>query len=471
VYKNAFIWSALDVFSSKGIQLLATIILARILGPADFGLVAIILIVVTVIQVFVDAGFSVAITRNHDVTEKELSTVFILNVVVSILFAIFLYFGSNQLAIFFEVDEIVKPLKVLSIVLVISSVGIVPRALLTVKLKFKILAIISFFSAFISSICGIYLALKGFGYWSLVLQFGLSTLIASILPFFFCNWLPKGTFCKKSARKLFLFSYNILLAGLLDVLFKNIPSVFIGKIYSLRDLGLYNQADRLASLPLMNLLGIIQRVNFQLLANNQKDKLQYNSLVEVVFIKNFMIFVPFCALTSLISKELVYILLGDSWERSSSILAILMWAYLFIAIGSIFLNSIKIFGLSKLYLKLEIYKKVIILLLLLLLYDHGVLYIAYGLVIANALGFFVNLYSYCKVTYFDFKRILRPVFYISISTMFFYFITFSIDFNGFLLNLVFKFSFFCVCIVSFFRFFLYDWIKLILSTMKADVVN
>lgn len=469
MYKNAFMWSALDVFSSKGIQLLSTIILARILGPADFGLVAIILIIVTVIQVFIDGGFSVAITRNPDVTEKELSTVFMLNIAVSIVFAIFLYIGSNQLSIFFEANEIVEPLKVLSLVLVISSIGIVPRALLTVKLEFKILAIISFFSAFISSICSIYLALKGFGYWSLVFQFGMSSLIASILPFFFCNWLPKGIFCKESARKLFLFSYNMLLAGLLDVLFKNIPSVFIGKIYSLNDLGLYNQADRLASLPLMNLLGVIQRVNFQLLANNQKVKLKYNSLVEVVFIKNFMIFVPFCALISLISEELIYILLGESWERSSSILAVLIWAYLFIAIGSIFLNSIKVLGLPKLYLKLEIYKKVIILVSLLLLYDYGIIYIAYSLVIANALGFFVNLYCYCKVTCFDFKRVLRPVFYISFSTIIFYLISLSIIFNNVFLNSVFKVSFFCVCITLFFRLFLYDWIKLILSTMKNDV--
>ena len=227
VISNVF-WSGIDKFSVQFVQLLTTIIIARIISPAEFGLVAMITVFLAVAQILVDSGFCTALIQRQNCDNKDYSTVFYFNLFFSLILYCILYLSAPAIAQFYNEPELIKLTRFIGINIIISAFSYVQRTLLTITMELKKQAKISFISIIVGAITGIVLAYKGYGVWALVMQTLIANLLDSILLWSFTCWKPMLFFSLRSFKKLFPFGSKILLSSLIQTLYTNLYTLVIG---------------------------------------------------------------------------------------------------------------------------------------------------------------------------------------------------------------------------------------------------
>ncbi len=264
-------WSFIDNSLTQIITFVVGIVLARLLEPREFGLIGMITIFIAIAQSFVDSGFSQALIRKNDCTNKDYNTVFYFNIFVSTIFYITLFFSSGLIASFFNEKQLITIIKVLGLVVIINSFGIVQVTQLTKEIDIKTQTKISAIANTLSGILSIYLAYIGFGVWSLVWRTISNNLFRIILLWMWHKWRPEIIFSLQSFKELFAFGSKLLASGLLNTIFENLTYVVIGKYFPPEQLGFYTRANTFASLPSSNISGVIQRVSYPVLTKMQND--------------------------------------------------------------------------------------------------------------------------------------------------------------------------------------------------------
>lgn len=265
-------WSAFGTFSTQGISFIIGIILARLLMPADYGLIGMLAIFFAVSQLFVESGFSSALIQKIDRTETDYSTIFYFNLLVSFALYLILFLTAPLIAEFYNTPELTLLTRVLSLNILISALAIVQQARLKILLDFKTPAIITMLSVAISGSLGVVLAYSGYGVWALVVQSLSATAIRTLLLFFFNKWMPRLVFSIASLKQLFGYSSKLLAAGLVATIVNNLYSILIGKIFSPKDLGYYTRAKQFPELLSSTITSILQGVTFPILASLQNDR-------------------------------------------------------------------------------------------------------------------------------------------------------------------------------------------------------
>ncbi len=265
------VWSAVERFSTQGIQFLFGIVLARLLTPNDYGVIAMLTIFLAVSQTFIDSGFSNAIIRKINRTEEDMATMFFFNIGMSLACYAVIFLAAPFIADFYEMPELTLILRVLAIKIILQSFNAVQTTMLVIKLDFKKQAKISLCCAIFSGIVGIVFAYLGYGVWALVIQALLGTLLLSILYWMIVRWRPTCFFSKKSFGYLFSFGSKLLISGLLDTVYNNIYPLVIGKFYTPTQLGSYSKAEHFAQFPSQNIMRILQRVSYPVLSSLQEE--------------------------------------------------------------------------------------------------------------------------------------------------------------------------------------------------------
>jgi len=193
-------WSAIENISKYGISFFISLILARLLTPDEYGLIGILTIFITLFNAIVDSGFTNALIRKNNVTDVDYSTVFYVNLFVSILMAFTLFLCAKSIAVFFKREELFALTRVMSCVVIINAFSIVQKVRLTKALNFKLQTKITVFSTIISGLLGIYCAYNGWGVWALVVQQIVVQLFTTILLWIYNRWFPLFTFSSKFPR-------------------------------------------------------------------------------------------------------------------------------------------------------------------------------------------------------------------------------------------------------------------------------
>lgn len=209
-------WGGLDIFSSKGLSFLFNLLIARQLSPRDYGVIAILAVMMAICQCFVDSGFGAALVRKCKCSETDFSTIFYFNIFAALLFYIILYAVAPFIASFYEQPIFVDLTKIYSLVLIINALAIVQNSKLTIEVNFKVFAKISIISAIISGSAALFMAYKGFGIWSLVVQALTSATVRSLLLWVFSRWTPKAFFSWNSLNEHFSFGSRLLGASLIN---------------------------------------------------------------------------------------------------------------------------------------------------------------------------------------------------------------------------------------------------------------
>ncbi|HHR5883323.1 TPA: lipopolysaccharide biosynthesis protein [Providencia alcalifaciens] len=383
-------WSAIERLTTQLVQLIVMLILARLLGPSSIGLVGMLAVFIAIAQVFVDSGFSNALIRKQDRTELDYSTAYIFNIVIGLFSYSFLFFLAPYIADFYQQPTLTQLLRILSLVIIINSFGIIQKTQLTCHMDFKTQAKCSLISVFFSSITALILAYHEYGPWALVGQSLTFSFINTVLLNIYSKWLPHLIFSRTSFNYLFNFGSKLLASSLLDTIYNNIYQIIIGKVYSAKQVGIFTQANSLSLIPAQSLTTIIQRVTYPMLSQLQNDRSKFERVYLLTLKLSSTIVFPIVLGIAVIAKPLIIIVLGSEWSSSSELLSILCIGYMLYPIHAINLNLLQVESRTDLFLKLEIIKKLMMTIVLIITIPLGLKAVCFGIVIQSYLSLYLN---------------------------------------------------------------------------------
>ncbi len=385
-------WSSVERFSNQGMSFLFSVILARMLDPSDFGIIAMITIFFAVAQSFVDSGFSNALVRKTDRREEDLSTCFYFNIGVGIMAYIVLFLIAPLVASFYNQPILSPIIRITGLGVALNSLCVVQQALFTIKIDFKSQAKVTLSATIISGIVGVILAYQGYGVWALVWQGVVMSLVRMGLLWLMSKWRPTTGFSKSSFNYLFGYGSKLLASGLLDTIYNNIYPIVIGKFYTPAQLGNYSRALSFAQLPSSNITSILQRVTFPVLSTIQDDipRLQANYR-RLLKLSAFIIF-PLMMGLAAVAFPMIRLILTPKWEGCSLYLQIICFALMWYPIHAINLNLLQVKGRSDLFLRLEIIKKIVGVCIMCITIPLGITAMCIGMVASSLISLFINTY-------------------------------------------------------------------------------
>lgn len=403
------IWSSVERFSVQGIQFLVMIVMARLLTPKDYGLVGMVAIFIAVAQSLVDSGFSQALIRKQNRTETDNSTVFYFNIFVGILLYLVLFAIAPLVADFYDSPELTALMRVICLSVVFNSFVVVQRALLTVNIDFKTQAKASLTAAVVSGVIGIGMAYSGFSYWSIVAQQLVNLGLNTLLLWIFTRWRPRWIYSWGSFRELFTFGSKLMFSGLLDVVYRNMYLLVIGKVFTASSLGYYTRANQFAEFPSSNLTGIMQRVTYPVLCQIQDDDERLAQIYRrFLRLSAFLIF-PLLVGLSAVAEPFVLLLLKEQWLFAATLLQIICFAMMWYPIHAINLNLLQVKGRSDLFLRLEIIKKAIAVLILCVTIPMGLIAMCVGQILSSLIALIINTNYTGKLIQVGFLRQMRDL--------------------------------------------------------------
>lgn len=420
---SGLIWNAIDKVGFQIIAFIVGIITARLLSPKDFGLIGALSLFTVFSNILIDSGFSTALIRRKVTTQEEYSSVFYFNLILSISLYLILFASAPLIASFFNMPELTSLSRFIFLAIIINSAGVIQITILTKEFKFKILTLTNIIALIVTSVITIWMALHNFSYWAIAWQQVLMVLIRVSLLWLFSNFKPCLTSNFRIIKELFLFSGNLVITNILNVLGTNLYNVIIGKSYTVKDLGYYTQAQKFQMIPStmisQTLIGVAYPIFSQL--NSEPDK-QVIVLRKMMRISAFLIF-PIMMTAYAMAEDLFSIVLSDKWLNSVDYFKILVIASLVFPFRVISLNLLIAQGHSKLYFNLELIKNILILVTVIFSFNN-INFLLYSYVASNFLSFLINTYwvgKYCPYKFMDFVKDIAPYFTICLGiTIFVY---------------------------------------------------
>lgn len=406
---KAVAWSGIERLCVQGFSFILSLIIARLLTPADYGVVAMLSIFMAISGTLIDAGFSNALIQKNNPTNKDYSTVFYFNLLIGLILYFSLYFSAPLIAKFYNQPILTNITRVISLNLLINSLAVVQRAKLSITLNFKHQAYASIVSVVISGGVGLYLAFTGFGAWALVIQSVTGSIISTFILWIMAKWWPLFVFSLDSFKSLFNYGSKILLAQLSHTIYTNIFNVIIGKVYKSADLGFFNRGQSLALLIPNNLANILGRVFFPSLCKVSNDVEQVSSLYfRYLNIASFLIF-PLMLGLCVLGGPLIFVILGEKWMPAVPVMRILCIAYTFEFIMTANYNLLSARGKSNYVLVSEIIKKVIGLSILFIMLNISFIAISFGILIYCILDILITNIFIRKTIYITLGMIFQSV--------------------------------------------------------------
>lgn len=407
--KRSASWAFVESLAPQIISFGITIVLSRLLKPADYGLIGMLALFLAFAQVFSDLGMSQALIQRKNISKNDETTVLYLNVIIGFIVMVILILASPLVALFFKEPRLRSILSVLAVGYFISSFGIVQNALFNRNLYFKKITIVTIVNTTVTGVTGIILAFLGFGVWSLIYA-SLAGITARVIAFWILSdWRPKGYWSRESLKSIWKFSGNILGAGLLTAFVDNLSNILIGKTHSASSLGFYTRAYQLQLLPVSLVTGVLNKVAFPVFSINQDNKeFLLNHLRKFINILIFII-AYICALLFLTAKSLIPFLFGKQWVTSIHYLEILAFAGIFYPINVLLVTLIKSTGRSDLFLKVEIINKIIMMTVLFTASFFSIEAMAFGLILTGFTEYIFNSSFAIPLVGYNWKMQFRDI--------------------------------------------------------------
>ena len=355
---SGVLWRIGEQGANQVISLAISVILARLIMPDQFGMIAMLSVFVAVAGVFIDSGFSSALIRKNNRTQADCSTVYWFNIAVSVACYLVLFVCAPLVSDFYGMPQLTSILRVTSLGFVIGSVAGVQRTLLSAEMDFKALTKFNVLGVLVSGIVGIVLAYLDFKVWALVFQSLTSTTVGAICVWYKVKWRPSFIFSKESFKEFFGFGSKLLGSRLLDTLYNNLYSIIIGKVFRSADLAFYNRASALTNITAHMPTGILQSVTYPTLCKLQEDdEALKNGYRRTLRLAAFVIF-PICLGVGAVAYPLINVMYTDRWIYAATLLSIIVFSQMWYPIHAINLNYLIVKGRSDLFLKLEVIKKI-----------------------------------------------------------------------------------------------------------------
>lgn len=400
---SSLIWKLMERGGTQGVQFIVQIVLARILVPNDYGIIALVAIFITIANIFVQSGFNTALIQKKNAEDADFSSVFYLSLFVAVLLYLFFFFTAPYIADFYGILQLTSVLRALSVTLLFGVFNSIQNAVVSRNMQFKMLFFSSLGAIVVSGTVGIAFAYAGFGVWALVAQQLTNQFMITLILWFTVKWRPKLIFSFKRLKGLFSYGWKLLVSSLIENLYMNFCSLIIGKIYNPNILGFYNRGDQFPQIIVINIDSSIQSVMLPTLASEQDNKKRVKDMVRRSIVTSSFIVFPIMSGLFVIAEPLVKILLTDKWLPCVPFMQIFCMYYALWPIHTANLQAINALGRSDIFLKLEIIKKVTGIFILGVSIFHGVYAIALGILINGIISTFINAYPNLKLL--DYKYI------------------------------------------------------------------
>lgn len=395
------IWRFLERSGAQLVSFVVSIILARILLPAEYGIVAIATVVITVMNVFVDNGLGNALIQKKECDDKDYSTALWANVLLcSLLYAINYFLVAPIMEYVYSDITLKWIIRIMGLSIIISSVKNIQQAYVSRTLQFKKFFISTSIGTVISAIVGIYMAYSGFGVWALAAQYLTNTFTDTVVLGIVIEWRPQLIFSFDRLMDLVSYGYKLLASALINCFYDNFRQLIVGKVHSSTDLAFYNRGKQFPSIIMVNINSSIDSVLFPVMSREQDNTDKLRDMSHRSMTVSAYILFPFLFGLAAVSDHMIPLLLTDKWNESIIFIKIFCLFYIFHPIQTTNLNVIKAVGRSDLYLRLEIIQTVIGILLLIPVIKLGPIYIALMYMVAAVLNaVIIGTMSGCQMGY------------------------------------------------------------------------
>lgn len=408
VFSN-LIWRFAERCGAEVLQILVSIVLARILAPEAFGTIALILVFSNILQVFVDSGLGNALIQKKDADDLDFSSVFYFNILVCIVLYLILFLCAPLIAHFYDNPELTPLVRVLGLTVIISGVKNVQQAYISRTMQFKKFFITSLGGVIVAAAVSIAMALTGFGIWALIAQKIINLAVATAIMWLTVKWRPKLMFSWQRLKGLISYGWKLLVSSLLDTVYKEFSKLIIGKKYSSEDLAFYNQGNQYPNLIAININTAIDSVIFPVMSQEQNDPSRVKAMTRRAMKTGIYIMAPLMMGLAFTAPNVVSLILTDKWLPCVPFMQIFCFTFMFYPLHTTNLNAIKAMGRSDLFLKLEIIKKVVGIVLLLATMWHSVMAMAYSMIISSIASQIINSFPNKKLLNYGYIEQLKDI--------------------------------------------------------------
>ena len=420
---TGFIWNAAERFSVTFGQFVIGIVLARLLMPEDFGLIGMLSIFIAISQVFIQSGMGKGLIQKQDRTDKDYSTVFIFNLVVSTVCYGILFVTAPLIAEFYEMPTLIPLTRVLGLNLIINALAVVQRTKLEIDVDFKTLAKVNVVALFIGGGLGISAALYDYGVWALVIKTITISVVTVAGLWSIGNWSLSLVFSVESFKKLFGYGSKLLAAGIYAKSLQEIYNLVIGKAYTASELGFFVQAKTLSNKPASLLHSVLQKVSFPIFTSLQHDEKKMVHVFRRMIKMSAFITFPAMTLLAILAEPIILLLLTDKWLPAVPLLQWLCFAKIMFPIGAINLNMLNAIGRSDLFLKVDLSKFPLIIGALIITIPISVEAVVIGQFVTAMISYFINAYMPGRLFGYGALEQIRDIIPMIMNTIFMAFFT------------------------------------------------
>jgi len=384
-------WTFVQQFSVQIINFSVQIVLARLLMPEMFGLIAMVVIFISIGQALMDGGMTSSLIRTNNPDQLDYSTVFITNIIMSLVVYGVVFIAAPYIALFYNQEILTNIIRILSLTFVIRALVAVHMAKLTKEMNFKLQMKLQIPSTILASAVGITMAYKGYGVWSLVWLNLVQAISFTVQTLLFMTWRPLLIFNFEKFKYHFNFGYKLTLASLIDVIFNDAYRIIIGKFYSPTTVGFFHQAETLRLFPVQQISAVVGKVTYPLFAK-MSDDLVLKEAYKITMKLVLALVVPLMLALIFIAEDGFRFLFGDKWLPAVPYFQILALASIVRPLSEYNLNILKVKGRSDIFLKIEILKKTIGIVFIVLGFNFGVMGLVISLTVFSFISYLINMF-------------------------------------------------------------------------------
>lgn len=416
--KSGLTWTLIDKVVIQAANFLISIFIARILSPEDYGIIAILYIFLAVSDVLVDSGFGKALIQDNNPSKVDYATVFFSNLAISIVCYTIIYFLAPYIAKFYKIPELINLARTLGLILIVNSLVIIPNAICSIRLNFKITTISRLLGTCTGGATGLFMAYSGYGLWTLVLMPIVTSSIFALAQWLQVKWIPDFVFSLESFKRLFSFGYRLIVGALLDALVRNIGSILIGKYISPKSLGFYSKGNNFSTVASNSVISILYALMFPVFSQIKNDEkrliINFRRSVRLTALLVFPLFI----LLSAIAKPLIILLLTEKWIMAGEIFQLLVLARMVNMIALVNAQVLLSIGRSDVTLRQDVIKLLVSSIAIAVSFSYGIYFIAIAELIATLVNYRVNTRASKKIFNYGTKEQLRDVLPFGLAALF-----------------------------------------------------
>lgn len=401
---SGLIWTFGERIIAQGISFILSIILARLLLPEEYGIIAIVLVFINLANVFVSNGFGEALVQKKNADNTDFSTAFYCSLAVAVVLYVALFLAAPLIAKIYRYNDLILVLRVLSLKIIISSVSTIQHAYVSRKMIFKRFFFSTIGGTLVSAVVGIGMAYAGLGVWALVAQYLVNTVIDTVILFITIPWRPSLSFSTQAAKRIVSYGWKITASALINTGYSELRNLVIGGFYTTTDLAFYNRGNQFPSLVITNIDTAIGKVVFPAMAQSNDDKIRLKAVSRRAMKTTSYLIFPLLIGLMAIARPLVMILLTEKWEPCIFFLQVGCIFFMCQPIQTTNWQIIKAVGRSDLCFKLEVLKKAIGISMLIVSIAFGVKAIAVMSAIFGVISMIINMVPNGKLINYTVKE-------------------------------------------------------------------